>query len=144
MLFLCGLMTILTRRNTDDQIESLTDRDIFIKPDLGEIETASFDRAGEAIPTGVAAAETVGDRLTQLSLSAEDYRSHMAARKQREALGFKPMQEADFLHEGRLKYVSSCMSAMALVAIGLSVSVIVLTSSTREATRGEVCVCMGV
>jgi NTE family protein len=77
------LLTILTRRNTDDQIDSLTDRDIFIRPNLGDIETASFDRATEAVPTGVTAAEAASDKLAPLSLSAEEYRAHVAGRERR-------------------------------------------------------------
>jgi NTE family protein len=79
------LLTILTRRNTDEQIESLTDQDIFVEPDLGDIETASFDRAAEAIPAGVTAAEAAIDKLERLSVSAEDYRAHLAGRKRRAA-----------------------------------------------------------
>ncbi|MBU8922964.1 MAG: patatin-like phospholipase family protein [Bacteroidales bacterium] len=76
------LTGILTRRNTDIQIASLNIDDIFIKPELGDITTGSFERAGEAIPTGVTAAEAVSDKLTLLSMSEDDYENHLAGREQ--------------------------------------------------------------
>jgi len=75
------LITIMTRRNTDRQIDTLTDSDVFIKPGLGDIKTASFERAGEAVPAGVAAAELVGDLLDKLSIPEKDYRAYTSKRK---------------------------------------------------------------
>lgn len=72
------ISNILTRRNTDLQIASLRDDDIFIKPDLGDISTASFDRAEEAIPAGVTAAEAALGELMRLSIPEQDYRAHAA------------------------------------------------------------------
>jgi len=74
------LSGILTSRNSDLQLASLTAGDIAIHPDLGDITMASFDRAFEAIPAGVIAAEAAHARLSQLSLSSEDYERHVAAR----------------------------------------------------------------
>ncbi len=75
------LASLLSRRNADLQILTLTDRDVFIKPDLGDIKTASFDRAKDAIPTGVIAAESALEELQRFSLSIEEYEEHLAARK---------------------------------------------------------------
>ena len=69
------LVTMMTRRNIDAQIATLTDDDVFIQPDLGDITTASFDRAREAVPSGVAAAEAESGRLDELSVPAPDYKS---------------------------------------------------------------------
>jgi NTE family protein len=74
------LLTLLTRRNSDYQVSTLTDQDVFIEPDLGDIETASFDRASEAIPKGYAAAEAVLDDIKEFSLSEEEFADHMASR----------------------------------------------------------------
>lgn len=68
------LTTIMTRRNADKQIRSLTDRDIFIRPDLGDITTASFGREADAIPRGIEAARSVGDRLSGLSVPDSTWR----------------------------------------------------------------------
>jgi NTE family protein len=96
------ITTIMTRRNTDAQIDSLTDEDIFIKPDLGDITTASFDRAAEAIPAGVAAARDVADRLDSLSVSADRY----AAIQSRRRRGTAPpvIDELRIVNESRLSH----------------------------------------
>jgi NTE family protein len=67
------LVTMMTRRNVDAQIATLTGDDVFIKPDLGDITTASFNRAREAVPAGVAAAEAMAGRLDELSVGPEVY-----------------------------------------------------------------------
>ncbi len=78
------ITSILTRRNTDIQIESLEGRDIFIRPELGDISTASFDRAAEAIPLGVAAAEAAIGDLERYSVSEQEYRAYKAGRARSE------------------------------------------------------------
>jgi len=74
------LTSIMTRTNTEQQIASLTKRDILIVPDLRDITSADFTRAGEAIPAGAAAAEAERAQLVRLSLSESSYRAHLAAR----------------------------------------------------------------
>ena len=74
------LTTIMTRRNTEDQIASLTERDIFIRPDLGKISTASFDMAAEAIPKGRDAAAEALEYLKKYSVSKQDYREYLSNR----------------------------------------------------------------
>jgi NTE family protein len=73
------IMGIMTRRDTDRQIESLRPGDVLIRPDLGDITTASFDRAFEAIPIGFEAAADAADTLGRLSVSPEEYRAHETA-----------------------------------------------------------------
>lgn len=51
------LTGILTRRNTEEQLATLTEIDVLIIPELGDIASRSFERAGDAIPMGVAAAK---------------------------------------------------------------------------------------
>jgi NTE family protein len=77
------LTGILTRSNTEEQIATLTDKDILIVPDLGDITNSSFDRADEAIPIGLAAAEKHKQTLSRLSVSETvyaDYRSSQQGR----------------------------------------------------------------
>lgn len=74
------LAGIMTRTNTEQQIASLTDRDVLIVPDLADITSAHFTRAGEAILAGGAAAQAQRAELAKLSLPEADFRSHMAAR----------------------------------------------------------------
>lgn len=74
------LTTLTSQHNKLQQIASLTEKDVFIQPDLGPITVASFDRAADAIPVGVSAAEAVVDKLERLSVSPEDYRAFLAKR----------------------------------------------------------------
>lgn len=81
-LSITGQLTgILTRRNTEEQIATLTANDVFIVPDLGDITNSSFDRADEAIPKGVAAAEQKKQDLSRLSLSETLYANYQASQQ---------------------------------------------------------------
>jgi NTE family protein len=79
------LTTIMTRRDPDKQIASLTANDVFIRPDLGDITGASFDRAGEAIPAGAIAAEAALEKLARFSVSPDEYEAYLRARARPEA-----------------------------------------------------------
>lgn len=82
------LVSIMTRKNVEQQLATLTDRDVLIVPDLGDIGSADFARAGEAVPAGQAAALVERQALAQLSLPEAAYRRHVAARAPR--LGSDP------------------------------------------------------
>jgi len=71
------LTGLLTRRNTEAQIKTLTKTDVFIVPDLGAIETMSFELVTEAIEKGMSAAEIQKQELTILSIDKEHYQSHV-------------------------------------------------------------------
>jgi len=71
------LTTIMTQQNTQQQLATLGPRDILIEPDLGDIMTANFSRAVEAIPIGARAAITKQAELRRLALPASAYRSHV-------------------------------------------------------------------
>jgi NTE family protein len=75
------LTGILTRRNTEAKLKTLSESDILIVPDLGDITTASFDRSAEAIPMGVKAAREKKVELSRLSLKEETYTEYLAAQK---------------------------------------------------------------
>jgi len=94
------LTGILTRRNTDLQIASLGDQDIFIHPDLGDITTATFGRAAEAIPAGTVAAEAVIAKLSRLSISPRQYDEHVAQRARRRAIPV--IDEVRIINQSRL------------------------------------------
>ncbi len=76
------LSALLVRRNVEESIAMLTEQDVRIRPDLGDIASGQFERVGEAIPTGEIAANLMVDELKVLSLSEEDYAAHVAARWQ--------------------------------------------------------------
>ena len=64
------LSGLLTRRNTESELATLTDSDILITPKLGDISAGDFDRVNEAIPIGRAAALENLDRLREISISS--------------------------------------------------------------------------
>jgi NTE family protein len=71
------LTSLLVVRTSMAQIATLTPEDVLIKPDLGDdIAAASFDKAGEAIPIGYAAADAMEARLARLSVSEAVYAEH--------------------------------------------------------------------
>ena len=72
------LTGILTRRNAEAQIATLTDEDVLLIPDLGDITSADFVRAAEAVPTGRTAAEAQVSSLRRYSVSEEDYATYRA------------------------------------------------------------------
>ena len=67
------LTGLLTRRNVEEQIATLTDDDIFIVPDLGEVSTTDFKDFAKAIPPGRAATTAQIEKIRRLSLSDTDY-----------------------------------------------------------------------
>ncbi|MGI9304197.1 MAG: patatin-like phospholipase family protein [Gammaproteobacteria bacterium] len=75
------LTGILTRRNTEAQIEMLTADDLLIVPDLGDIAPTDFERATEIIPIGVAAARQHSGKLQQLAVSANEYNEYLASQQ---------------------------------------------------------------
>jgi NTE family protein len=77
------LTGFLTNANAEVSRASLTDKDILIVPDLGDITSADFDRSGEAIPTGRVAAEEKIPQLQRLAVTEEQYTAHVAARSKR-------------------------------------------------------------
>jgi len=84
-LSITGQLTgIITRRNTEEQIASLSGTDIFIVPDLGDISTADFAESGEAVPKGRAAAEQQREKLAGLTVSPADYADMVSALPERQ------------------------------------------------------------
>jgi NTE family protein len=67
------LINFLGKQTVERQIGSLTDRDILISPDLGNISAGSFERGADAIAIGEKAARAMADSLSRYSLSAEAY-----------------------------------------------------------------------
>jgi NTE family protein len=62
------LSGLLTRRNVELEIATLSEADVFIKPDLGDIKSGDFDRLRDAVPTGREAALENLNKLQQLAI----------------------------------------------------------------------------
>jgi NTE family protein len=75
------LTGILTRSNTEAQMATLSAKDVFIVPDLGDITTSSFERAQEAIPIGADAAKQKTQMLEKFSLPKERYTAYLSSRQ---------------------------------------------------------------
>jgi NTE family protein len=61
------MINVMVDRGTRQQMALLTDRDLVITTDLGDISTASFDRTVETVPLGEAAAREHLDQIAALS-----------------------------------------------------------------------------
>jgi len=91
------LTSIMTRTNADHQIATLTDRDILIVPDLGDITSSDFDRSTEAASKGREAAEAQRDKLVRLALSGDLYQEYLAA------LSARPPSDPPIVHFMRIE-----------------------------------------
>ncbi len=67
------LTGLLTRRNTEAQIKTLTKQDVLIIPDLGNIATMDFEHVVQAIDKGKQAAQLHQQQLAQLSIDQPSY-----------------------------------------------------------------------
>ncbi len=74
------LSDFMTGFNSTQQVGTLRDRDILIKPQFGDIGSASFDRVGEIIEIGAGAARQQVASLALLSVSKETYSAYQQRR----------------------------------------------------------------
>jgi len=71
---------ILTATNVGKSLKELGPRDLLITPDLGTIETADFDRLGEAADAGEKAARAALAELSRYSIPPDDWAAWYTAR----------------------------------------------------------------
>ena len=76
------LTTIMTRSNTERSIALLTDRDIFMVPELGDLGTGDFVQSMQAVPLGEQAARAVQERLATLAVDDGDWQAYLQRRQQ--------------------------------------------------------------
>ncbi len=95
--------TLLTSRTTQAQIKNLKPGDILIVPDLGDISSASFDKAREAVLDGEKAAQNAAAALRRYSLSPQEYERWKQRRQRRLGCGPEPVvDEIKLVNESRL------------------------------------------
>jgi NTE family protein len=75
-----SLMTLASR---DRDVRLLTDDDVLIQPDLGDMSFVDFDRALEAAELGEAAARAMADQLARFSVSDEAWREFTTRQRRR-------------------------------------------------------------
>ncbi len=72
------LTNILSERNVEQQLATLKSSDILIKPQLGDLGSGDFDRAGEGIEIGEQAAREMLPALQRLSVDQARYTQFVA------------------------------------------------------------------
>lgn len=70
------LTTLLTRRNTELQLDLLNDRDLLIRPDLGQLSSADFYQAAPFFEIGATEARKHAVELNDLAVSDEDWAAY--------------------------------------------------------------------
>ena len=74
------MLTILIRRETLRQIDTLSERDVLIRPDLGTFASTNFAEIVQAIEPGREAAAGLSQRLEDLSVSDAEWQRYLAGR----------------------------------------------------------------
>jgi NTE family protein len=67
------MLDIMIKANVQAQIDSLGEKDVFIRPDLGTLESGDFKRAKEGIERGEEAARKQIEKLRRYSADEESY-----------------------------------------------------------------------
>ncbi len=67
------LINFLGKQTVEQQLKRLTDRDVLISPDLGDLSAGDFGRAADTIRIGEKAARSMADALRRYSLPPEQY-----------------------------------------------------------------------
>ena len=75
------MVAVLTQQNVDLSLRQVRKEDVLIRPELGDITSADFERAAEAIAIGRAATEAVAERLKQWSVPAAQYDAWLARQR---------------------------------------------------------------
>ncbi len=74
------MLTILIRKETRRQLNTLDEDDILLRPDLGDFGSANFAEITSAVKPGAVAARDAAGDLRRYSVSEEAYRQYQAER----------------------------------------------------------------
>jgi NTE family protein len=66
-------MDVMIEANETLQLQSITSQDVRIDVEMGDLGTADFERVGEAIPLGEAAARKMAPQLARFAVPADQY-----------------------------------------------------------------------
>jgi NTE family protein len=77
------MLTAMMKRLTDEQLHTLGGNDVLLVPQLGDLDSAAFDRAPQAVVFGEQAAEKELAQLRRFSVNADDYAQFTAHHRQR-------------------------------------------------------------
>ncbi|MGR5131226.1 patatin-like phospholipase family protein [Vibrio alfacsensis] len=71
------LSNYLVRRSTQDQAATLNDDDVYLRPDVGQMETVEFDKMPSAFQAGYQITKKQKSKLSALSLSSAEYQKYI-------------------------------------------------------------------
>ncbi|SHO55311.1 patatin-like phospholipase family protein [Vibrio quintilis] len=77
------LSNYLVRQSTQRQANLLSDKDIYLRPEVGDMETAEFDRMDEAYQKGYDAVMSHRTEFESLALSETGYQHYLGQKMQR-------------------------------------------------------------
>ena len=109
LTILTQLSGLLTRRNVVAQLSLLTQDDVLILPELGDIKTLDFHKVKEAIIYGEQAAENKIEKLQALALSDQIYNDYIDRQQenikqpQQFSIGFIRFENNSILSEEMLR-----------------------------------------
>jgi NTE family protein len=95
------ILTIVVRKETLRQIDTMGENDVLIRPDLGKFGSTDFAGVIETIEPGVDATRAQSGGLQSLALDEASYVHHLAGRKPRPAVD-GPLSFVRVSHDGRL------------------------------------------
>ncbi len=95
------ILTILIRKETLRQIETLGEGDVLIRPELGLFASTNFGGVTETIEPGIEATREQYERLEPLSLDEAAYREYVASRAPRPVVGER-LAAVSVVHGGQL------------------------------------------
>ena len=75
------MVNLLTEQSVRASVESLTENDVYIKPDLKDFTSVDFRRSAEIIQLGYEAVMKERDRLSRYAVDEQTYRSWKEARQ---------------------------------------------------------------
>jgi NTE family protein len=104
------LINFLGKQTVDEQIRSLSAKDVLISPELGDISAGSFKRAQDAITIGEKATRAMADKLARYSVPPEQY----AALRMRQVAEARALGTVDEIRVEGLKRANPAV-AMSLV-----------------------------
>ena len=109
------MLTILIRKQTLQQIKSLGERDVLIRPDLGLYASSNFGEIEETIGPGEAAARAQLHKVAALAVSEADYAHYHARRTARPVID-KKLAFVRIVHDDKLS--SAVLESRLSVAAG--------------------------
>ncbi|WP_104035974.1 patatin-like phospholipase family protein [Vibrio jasicida] len=71
------LSNYLVRRSTQEQAETLKDDDVYIRPDVGQMETVEFEKMPSAFQAGYDITKKLKSKLEPLSVSNAEYQKYI-------------------------------------------------------------------